>query len=252
MRETPINIQNITTIENMWENTENINGKLYKLFLDEVLNTQYLLSHRRYVEANKLGFGDMAFHYMWKVLLDDVTNKFNTVRFMEIGVFKGQVLSLVPMICEHENHPCEFLGVSPLSNAGDKFSKYPDDDYESIVAGMCKKFGVNFDMYENIIKGYSTDPVVIDKIKQHSFNLVYIDGSHNYADVVSDINVVDSVLEVGGYVVFDDASKFLNMPKEIWRGHIDVSKAVKDVTECNASYKEVFACGHNRVFRKIC
>lgn len=251
MHQTPDNIQTLAAVERMWKNTEELNGQLYQAFLNEVLNTQYLLSHRRHVEANKLGFGDMAFHYMWKVLLDEVADKFDTVHFMEIGVFKGQVLSLVPMICEHENHPYDFVGVSPLSNAGDKFSKYPDDDYESIVAGMCKKFGVDFNMNENMIKGYSTDPKIIDKIKQRLFNLVYIDGSHDYADVVSDIKVVDSVLEVGGYVVFDDASKFLNMPKGIWRGHVDVSKAVRDVVERNDSYKEVFACGHNRVFRKI-
>lgn len=252
MYKTPTNIQSIDAVEKLWKNTQEINTEIYNKFQREVMNTPYLLNHKMYVKKNKLGFGDIPFHYMWKILLDDTVNTFGSIRFMEIGVYKGQILSLIPLICMHEQYVCEFLGVTPLCKTTDKFSKYPDHDYESIIENMFHKFGINFDWNKNIIEGFSTDPDIIKQIKQHVFNLIYVDGSHNYIDVVSDIKIVNDVLKVGGYVIFDDASSFLNMPKKIFVGHADVGKAVRDMIEPNKSYKEIFACGHNRVFRRVC
>lgn len=251
MHKTPATIENVSAVEWLWKDTQQVNRRVYDMFQAEVLNTSYLIKHKQYIKQNKLGFGDIPFHYLWKILLDDIASTFGTVRFMEIGVYKGQVLSLIPLICERHQYNCNFLGVTPLCNAGDKFSKYPNDDYENAIKGVFEKFNLSFDIDKNIIRGYSTDPTVIAEIQQRSFNLIYVDGSHDYDDVVSDIRMADTVIEPGGYIVLDDASRFLNMPKGLFLGHIDVSRAAKDTIEHNNSYKEVFACGHNRVFRRV-
>src|SRR5437867_8857080 len=55
-----------------------------------------LREHRAYfhnVPQNRRGFGEDAFHTMWYLLLEE----FEPANFLEIGVFRGQVISLVAL-----------------------------------------------------------------------------------------------------------------------------------------------------------
>ena len=49
----------------------------------------------------------------------------------------------------------------------------------------------------------------------------------------------------------DDASLYLNDSYGQFKGHPDVGKACKDYLENNQDFEEMYAVGHNRVWRKI-
>ena len=63
------------------------------------------------------------------------------------------------------------------------------------------------------------------------------------------------MVKLNGYLVVDDASNNLNIPDNLirlnWRGLPDVSKATDDVLLNNPKFKEAFAVGHNRIFRRV-
>ena len=88
-------------------------------------------------------------------------------------------------------------------------------------------------------------------VKEESpFDMIYIDGSHNYEDVVIDILFCDELLKQNGLLVMDDASSDLSLGKSsVFRGHADVALAIKNSLD-TTKYKHLFACGHNRVWLK--
>ncbi len=83
----------------------------------------FLKAHRDWVEQNSWGFGDRAFHYMWYLILrDDVLNR-ATPELLEIGVYKGQVISLWTLIAAHLQRSAMITAVSPFESARPWFSK---------------------------------------------------------------------------------------------------------------------------------
>jgi hypothetical protein len=248
-------MHSVDNVEEIWRDKLEINNQIYQDCLNSYLENSALVHHREFIKNNNLGYGEDPFHYLWWILLDKIQEKFGCIRFLEIGVFKGQVLSLVPYIAKTKGYGCEFKGVTPLSGAGDKYATYGAEDYLAIITEVFKHFQVPFDRSQNLIHGFSTNENTIEIIKKNKYNLLYIDGSHDYEDVVSDINLMHDILDVGGYLVMDDASSSLEMPlsrfgKKSFNGHPDVAKAIDDFLIKDSRYKHLFACGHNRVFRK--
>ena len=85
-----------------------------------------LREHRAYFETGGRGFGEKAFHVMWFLLF----REFSPESFLEIGVFRGQILSLAALLARHFHLDCFMQGISPFSPAGDAVSKYRRDvDY---------------------------------------------------------------------------------------------------------------------------
>lgn len=103
-----------------------------------------------------------------------------------------------------------------------------------------------------IINGLSTDTNIKKYIcEEKNFDIVYIDGSHNYDDVINDIELSNEILKNGEFLVMDDASFYLKMGKHIpFKGYEDVANAIKEKIDNNKNYKHLFACGHNRVWVK--
>jgi hypothetical protein len=225
--------------------------EVYQSLQNEFYNDSILLNHRTYIEENNLGYGEKPFHVIWREIINSQPKKF---KFLEIGVYKGQVLSLVKLLSDLKNKECEFYGVTPLSNVGDKYSKkYDSVDYALTIESLFKKFNLEFDLNTNIINGSSVEEDVKNKIKQLGiFDVVYIDGCHDYDCVVSDILLIKEITKNGSYIIMDDASCY----KPINRigahlGHSDVCDAIKDYIENDNCFEEVICVGHNRVFRKI-
>ena len=139
-----------------------------------------------------------------------------------------------------------------MNNSGDKFSTYEVVNYSKIITDLFKHFNLDFDIQKNIINGLSTDNSVKNKIKKNGpYDLIYIDGGHDYDCVVSDIKLMIDVSKKGSYVVFDDSSCYKNLSKDKFKGHIDVCNAIKDNLENNNHFVELICVGHNRVFKRI-
>jgi len=221
----------------------------YNEFLNEFNNYPLLISHRTYIEQNNLGFGERPFHVMWRELIKLLPNNFN---FLEIGVYKGQILSLIKLLSDNQNKSIDYIGVTPLNNSGDKFSKYEVTDYNKTIIDLFNHFNLEFDINKNIVNGLSTDELIKNKVREFGqFDLIYIDGGHDYDCVVSDINLMYEVSKVGSYIVFDDSSCFKNLSDDKFKGHIDVCNAIKDNLENNDQFIELICVGHNRIFKKI-
>ncbi len=221
---------------------------LYRAFTDAVQAHPALRRHRDHVEQNGLGFGDRAFHWLWKLLVDAMPDPF---RFLEIGVYKGQVLSLVGMLAMHARKDAYTFGITPLSEAGDKYTTYATDDYAGIIEGLQTWSGVPLSRQARILHGSSTDDAVKALCRTLApFDMVYIDGCHDFHAVASDLIVYGELLKPGGYLVMDDASVALRLPPGLWPGHPDVSEACRKVLGPDPRFVELCAVGHNRVWRR--
>ena len=77
------------------EDSDTINGWLYYNFARNVNLIPHLRDHRDYVEKNDHGYGDRAFYYQWKLLVEQMPTDF---KFLEIGVYMGQIISLIKLL----------------------------------------------------------------------------------------------------------------------------------------------------------
>lgn len=236
-------------METSLENNQKSLFEIYQDYLKKFEMEPVLVNHKNYIEKNNLGFGEKPFHYMWKELVLLQPKNF---KFLEIGVYKGQVLSLIKLLSDLENKNLEYYGVTPLSNLGDKYSSYENTDYKKIINSVFEYFNLDFSFEKNLIVGDSTS----EKIKQQIldkkfFDLIYIDGGHDYNSVVSDIELVKQITKKNSYIVFDDSSCHKDLPNNLFKGHLEVCDALKSNLENDKNFIETLCVGHNRVFKRI-
>lgn len=224
------------------------NEQKYKIIYDTFKKNVELDSNLFNSFRNCTGFGEVPFTWSWKILVDAMPNDF---KFLEIGVYQGRVLSQVGMLAKNTNKKSSIFGVTPLSTSGDKYSDYPDVDYLKKIQNNFFKLNGNINNLK-IINGYSQNHDVIKRVAEHAkYNIIFIDGSHDYEDVVADIKNYSPMLLNGGYLVMDDASLYLKDSYGKFKGHPDVSKACVDYLDNNPEFEEIYAVGHNRVWKKI-
>lgn len=110
-----------------------------------------LVAHRRFFASESRGFGESAFHAMWEKLLSE----FRPTSLLEIGVYRGQTISLWHLILAKNDSEPEIWGVSPLTSVGDTVSTYVDIDYEGDILSSFSQLGL---AEPKIFRGKSQDP----------------------------------------------------------------------------------------------
>ena len=252
-----------------YDNTTEWNDAIWSHFTSMTDTQRLLKSHRDYIEQNSLGFGDRAFHYMWFLLLDYVARNVPSPHLLEIGVYKGQVISLWSLISMHKNIPTQVHGVSPLSGSrvrpkgiwdrllrkalrsyrelASSANLYANEDYKATIMSLYDHFALDFSKVD-LIKGYSSDEEIIEGVRRHGpFAMVYIDGDHRFEAVASDIRNYAPLVCGKGFLVIDDAS--CNLPGTMfWKGHQSVSDACEFID--TGEFKNVLNVGHNRIFQR--
>jgi len=258
---------------NAYSNTAKNNDEIHQGFTQKTNEISFLKKHRDHIENNKLGFGDRAFHFMWYLLFKEVGREKGKVDVLEIGVYKGQVISLIALLSKELQIPAAISAISPLEgtvSANSLFNNrivnkirrtfsaayrkqekegnvYRKENYEVIIEKLFSSFGLNFSSI-NLYKGYSNDTLILDSLKNKDFDLIYIDGDHSYEGVKKDILNFTPNLRKGGFLVMDDASWFL--PGNVfWKGHEEVSKACSIIE--GLGFKNVLNVGHNRIYQKL-
>jgi hypothetical protein len=200
--------------------------------------------HRQYFSQNGRGFGEDAFHAMWWMLF----REFRPVQCLEIGVFRGQVISLWGLIAKQLNVQCVIHGISPFQPIGDAVSSYAEDvDY---LADTRKVF-FDYRLEDPIlVRALSTDALAIDHIRKYEWDLIYIDGCHDYEVAAADYHQCVPHLKSGGLLVMDDASLGTNYqpPKFSFAGHPGPSRVVEEFAMKELRF--LGAVGHNNVFIK--
>jgi hypothetical protein len=244
-----------TVIETYVDHPE-MHRLIWNTFTNNVNNALNLKAHRDYVEQNQHGYGDRPYHWLWQLLVQAAPDNF---KFLEIGVFQGQTISLVRLIADTLRKPCQVHAVTPLNTTGDIYATHPEMDYLERI----KKIHRDFNLASPILyKGYSFDPRIQHIVRENGpFDVVYIDGCHDYLVVVDDIDKYAPMTKPGGYLVIDDAGNDLKLPTGMipldFFGLEEVTRAVREKLDARHSqsahalgFKHVFSVGHNRVFRR--
>jgi hypothetical protein len=250
--------------------TAECNDRLYREFTDATWADPLLARHRKHIETHKLGFGDPAFHYLWRLLLEESVRRFAHPRCLEIGVFKGQVISLWALLGRECGLPIELHAVTPLQGNpapppnfwrklrcrfSSRFREqmengnfYPVDDYEACIRRLFADFDLR---WEDVIlwRGFSNDPDLLARMPgEKQLHVVYVDGDHTYNGACGDLHNFAPRIAPGGWLVMDDAA--CDLPgTAFWKGHPAVSRASQLLPELG--FKNVLNIGHNRVFERI-
>ena len=205
----------------------------------------YIRAHRRYFSQYGRGFGEDAMHAMWwKILLE-----FNPITMLEIGVYRGQTISLWSLISKTENRAkSEIWGLTPLINAGDSVSSYCSLDYRSDIEANHNAFKLPT---PNLVETFSYQKEGIEFVSQKVWDLIYIDGSHELDVVRKDVALASDNLKNGGILVIDDASLYSGYkPSKIsFAGHPGPSVVATEI-ENNREFSRIGTCGHNRIYMK--
>lgn len=228
-----------------------------------------LRTHRDWVEKHQWGFGDRAFHYMWYLLLKEEVLSQSEPRLLEIGVFRGQVLSLWALLCRQHDKTANIFGISPFSGSPTKrlgrwmhrvryvldaayredaksANFYPEGDYLADVRSIFDHFGLDHSSL-TLIRGRSQDAMVQKQVAGIDFDLVYVDGGHRYEEAKADIGFYGHRVKIGGYLVVDDASYFQKGTK-FWKGVESVSRAADEIDA--KRFVNVLNIGHNRIYKR--
>lgn len=222
-------------------------NSIYKYFYHFFwnLSPKWLNEHRNYFSQNYRGFGEDAFHAMWYF----VFREFKPKDILEIGIYRGQTLSLFSLLGNKLEFETDIHGISPFTYAGDQVSTYLRDlDYYNDVKS-------NFDYFKlphpTLHKGYSTNKDMINVIQSKNWDLIYIDGNHDYDVVIQDFNNCVNNLKKGGLLVLDDASLNTDYQPDFYStaGHPGPSLIASEID--HELFEEVLSVGHNRVYKKI-
>jgi hypothetical protein len=256
-----------------YKNTAVYNDYVYEHFTEQVNATDFLKKHRDYVEEKQAGFGDRAFHFMWYLLLKDLKENKQGIDCLEIGVFKGQVISLWALASQKIGLKANITGISPLEGNYPNNSLFRNyyirkllsyavpsirrdfrdgnihiqEDFVGHIDKMFKNSGL--DLKEvNLIKGYSNNPDVVKQVADKTFDLVYIDGDHSYKVCKEDLDNYAVLIKPNGYLIMDDAANLIPGTK-FFKGIEEVSRATEEIDP--KIFKNILNVGHNRIFQKI-
>jgi hypothetical protein len=212
-------------------------------FFDRSLPEEFR-AHRTYFTQHGRGFGEDAFHTQWFLLF----REFRPQSFLEIGVFRGQSLSLAALCARHFQSACHVQGISPFSSAGDAVSKYRRNvDYQTDTLENFSHFKLPAPV---LLKAYSTDAAAAQLIGSRAWDLIYIDGNHDYEIAKADWELCAKNISPGGLIVLDDSglSTSFRPPAFATGGHPGPSQLAREINR--REFTEIFQVGHNRVFQK--
>lgn len=200
-----------------------------------------LRAHRKYFERR--GFGEVAYHSMWYLIF----REYRPEKLLEIGVFRGQVISLWALTARVLGSAVSVRCISPFSAAGDAVSEYPDLDYLEDVLANFRHFELPPPDY---LRALSTDPQAIAYLRREPLDCVYIDGGHDYDVVLSDYRHGCEALKPGGLLVMDDSSLYTNFspPRFSFAGHPGPSRVARELAD--RELEHLGGVGHQNVYRK--
>ena len=112
-------------------------------------SSKVVKNHRKYFKLDNRGFGEDAFHSFW----EDLMQNFKPKNILEIGVYRGQSISLFTLLSKIYHLDCEVWGLSPLNSSADKVSNYDEIEYRADINKHYKYFNLGkpnlFESYSN-------------------------------------------------------------------------------------------------------
>lgn len=228
-------------VQDIWKNQLEIHQAINEDFAEKVNATPELKEHRDWVEQNIFGFGERSFHWLHKLIVDEMPNTFS---FLEVGVFRGQVLSLYKLLADTQGKKVTRYGVTPLDGSDGHW----DSDYAKDIKTIHEQFKLKPDY--KIIHGLSTDPEIIREVEGLHIDVVYIDGGHTFEVVKSDLKHYPQLVKPGGYLIIDDCCNNMAMPFGYFTGIESVTRAVNEWEATQKEFEFLFNLVHIKVYRR--
>ncbi len=207
----------------------------------------HLKAHRLYFSREQRGFGEDAFHVMWSHLVA----RFKPVNFLEIGVYLGQVLSLVGMLQRDHGIQGNNAGIGPFERVGDASSVtaygHCHNWLEDIKINVAR-----FDIPQpQLVKALSTDPTALETIRSACWDMIYIAGNHDYEVVVEDWKNCAANIKAGGIIILDDSGLYNGCcPPLFATGEFPCPSKIANSVGSGA-FREILQVGHNRAFQQV-
>jgi Methyltransferase domain len=215
----------------------------YRYFIERL--PAEVRDHRIYYRQRRRGLNEDALHVIWFLLF----REFKPANFLEIGVYRGQTLSLAALLSRRNGVACRVQGISPFTSAGDTVSKYLEDvDYLRDTLKHFEHFSLP---RPEMLKAFSTDAEAKALIRSTAWEMVYIDGNHDYEVARQDWEVCSQSVKAGGIIVLDDASldTAFRPPLFATAGHPGPSRVAREID--SGKFVEILRVGHNRAFQRI-
>jgi len=254
----------------VYENTAAANEHVFTSFTRLTDSIAWLKAHRDWVEKHEFGYGQRAFHYLWYLLLAALGARFRPVDMLEIGVYKGQIISLAALAARELGFEVDITALSPFSGNHARLpvwrtaaqflvrpafrrayllgNLHPISDYLADNRRMFDAFGLDFDRVHTV-RGLSTSPAIAARLSGERFAIVFIDGDHSYEAARFDIENYAPLVRPGGFMIVDDGATFLP-GRGYFKGMKSVSRACH-LLEQSPHWQNVLNVGHDRVFRRI-
>lgn len=120
------------------------------------------------------------------------TKNLSSINYLEIGTFEGCSMS----VCLQHQCKIDAIGIDCFELSGHKAS------YEFALKNI-NKYKKEKDSV-NLIKGFSSDIEIIQKVSDKKYDLIFVDGDHSRSQVLDDYKNYFPLLKEGGFMVFDD------------------------------------------------
>lgn len=233
----------LKTLKENWHNTPQFHQEVKDYCTQQVNETEMLHNHRLWVEQNIWGFGERAFHWVWKMIVDEMPSEFS---FIECGVFKGQVLSLIKLLAISTGRKVKRYGITPLSTEGGVW----ESDYRADIEKIHDQFHLPKDY--QLYVGLSQNPSIIKLAQSTAFyDIFYIDGNHEYPVVQSDLKHYAPLVKRGGWLIIDDSCNDLNQNFGEFCGIDSVTQATLEYMEEHGEKWEFCGnCVHLRFYKR--
>jgi predicted O-methyltransferase YrrM len=127
----------------------------------------------------------------------------NVKSYLEIGSFEGRSALFAAWLFPNAHITC----IDTFEGGTDHEDDGSSEAVSAILAAMERMFDANTAQHLSRMakmKAYSIEALWKLQRDQASFDVIYIDGSHKYRDVLIDSLLAWDLLRIGGYLIWDD------------------------------------------------
>lgn len=229
---------NLTTLQASWQDTEAYHKEINETFAANVANHLELGVHRHWVSSRAHGFGENSFWWMWKLICDELPSN---PAMLEIGVYMSATLSVWRLL----RADAHIFGITPLDGS----DGHLDVPYLERIQQIHDEFKQPM---PHLIVGRSDAPDAFEKAGLILYDCIYLDGSHQFQDVLFDLNTYSQMVKKGGYLVIDDCCCDFHEPWGYFQGIADVQKAFDEYMLTNGDKWEFIGnVVHLRVLKRV-
>jgi hypothetical protein len=170
----------------------------------------------------------------WRGVIPDTSNV--AIKYVEIGVFCG--FNLVSVGHTFGSHPdSKLYAIDPWSNyeGYNEFLETQDYNYR------CYKNNIKVGNIEEKVvelRGFSHE--IMPKFDDNFFDIVYVDGSHQYDFVVIDCKLAAQKVKSGAYIIVDDTNHppIVKATEVVFNDPTSNIKFVADIQGCQRVFKK--------------